>query len=197
MTQPECALRACTLDDLLGLESLSDPQCAPDGTRAAVVVTRRDPDEDRDRTHVEAVDLVSGARLPLTSGPGDRAPRWSPDGRWLAFLRGDDGPTQVWLLPTAGGEAHRLSDLPLGAGELAWSPDSRRLAVTAPELPEQAQPHDPVVITRLGSKADGTGRLGPLTVHAHVIEVDSGEATRLTAGELVVASWLGHRTASS
>lgn len=185
-TEREPGLRACTLDDFLGLESLSDPQCAPDGTRAAVVVTRRDPDQDWDRTHVEAVDLVSGERSPLTCGPQDAAPRWSPDGRWLAFLRDENGSAQVWLVATAGGEAHRLSDLPLGATELLWSPDSRRLAVTAPELPDQAQPHDPVVVTRLGSKADGSGRLGPLTVHAHVLEADSGKSTRLTAGELVI-----------
>lgn len=178
--------RACTLDDLLGLESLSDPQNAPDGRRCAVVVTRRDPEEDRDRSHVEVIDLETGDRLPLTRGPADRTPRWSPDGRWLAFLRGEDSSAQVWLLPTTGGEARPLTELPLGAGEICWSPDSSCLAVTAPELPEGAEPHDPVVVTRLVSKADGTGRLGPLTVHAHVVDADTGEATRLTSGDLVV-----------
>jgi dipeptidyl aminopeptidase/acylaminoacyl peptidase len=177
--------RPCTLDDLLDLESLSDPQSTPDGGRVAVVVTRRDPEEDRDRSHVEAVDLTSGERVPLTRGPADRSPRWSPDGRWLAFLRGEDGPPQVWLLPTTGGEARALTELPLGVGELSWSPDSSRVAVTAPEVPEQAQPHDPVVVTRLVSKADGMGRLGPMTVHAHVIDAETRAMTRLTSGYLV------------
>lgn len=179
-------LRPCTLDDLLDLESLSDPQCSSAAGLAAVVVTRRDPHEDRDRTHIDGVDLVTGERLALTRGPADRSPRWSPDGRWLAFLRAEDGPAQVWLLPTAGGEARRLTELPLGIGELVWSADSSRLAVTAPEQPEQAQPHDPVVVTRLVSKADGMGRLGPMTVHAHVLDVQTGTATRLTSGEHVV-----------
>ena len=179
-------LRACTLDDVLDLESLADPQSAPDGSRVAVVVTRREAEEDRDRSHVEAVDVATGERTPLTRGPADRSPRWSPDGRWLAFLRGDDGPAQVWLLPTAGGEARPLTEFPLGVGELAWSPDSTRVAVTAPEVPEQAQPHDPVVVTRLVSKADGMGRLGPMTVHAHAVDVQTGAATRLTSGEHVV-----------
>lgn len=179
-------MRACTIDDLLGLESLSDPQCSPDGTRVAVVVTRADREQDRSCTTVDVVDLASGRRTALTRGPADRAPRWSPDGRWLAFLRGEDGPAQVWLLPVAGGEPHRLTELPLGVSELAWSPDGARLAVTAPERPDGAQPHDPVVVTRLVSKADGSGRLGPLTVHAHVVDPCSGRTTRLTEGDLVV-----------
>ncbi|MCA1722392.1 MAG: serine hydrolase, partial [Actinobacteria bacterium] len=187
------ARRDCTLEDLLGLESLSDPQSAPDGDHVAVVVTRRDPDDDqdRDRTHIDAVDVSTGERRQLTRGPGDRSPRWSPDGRWLAFLRGEDSPAQLWLLPTGGGEARSLTGFVLGVGEIAWSPDSSRLAVTAPELPEGAQPHDPVVVTRLVSKADGTGRLGPMTAHAHVVDVETGEATQLTSGEFVVRdlSW--------
>jgi dipeptidyl aminopeptidase/acylaminoacyl peptidase len=179
-------LRACTIDDLLDLESLSDPQTAPDGTRVAVVVSRRDSAEDRDATTIEVVALSDGARTPLTHGPADRSPRWSPDGRWLAFLRGQDGPAQVWLLPVAGGEPRALTDLPLGVSELSWSPDGTRLAVTAPELPEESQPHDPVVVSRLVSKADGSGRLSPLTVHAHLVHVETGEVTRLTTGDLVV-----------
>ena len=179
-------MRACTIDDLLRLESLSDPQCSPDGSRAAVVVTRADLEQDKDVTSVDVVDLATGERTPWTQGPADRAPRWSPDGRWLAFLRAQDGPPQVHLLPVSGGEPRRLTDLSLGASELAWSPDSTRLVVTAPELPEGAQPHDPVVVTRLVSKADGSGRLGPLTVHAHVVDVATGGTTRLTAGDLVV-----------
>lgn len=178
--------RPCTLEDLLDLESLSDPQASPDGARVAVVVTRRDPDEDRDRSHVEVVDVETGQRLPLTRGGGDRSPRWSPDGRWLAFLRAEDGPAQVWLLPTAGGEPHRLTELPLGVSELAWAPDGRRLAIAAAEVPDGAQPHDPVLVTRLVSKADGTGRLGAMSVHGYVVDIDSGQTTRLTSGELAV-----------
>jgi dipeptidyl aminopeptidase/acylaminoacyl peptidase len=179
-------VRPCTLDDLLDLESLSDPSASPDGTRVAVVVTRRDPDEDRDRSTIEVVDLTGGERRELTQGFADRSPSFSPDGRWVAFLRGADGPAQVWLLPTAGGEPHQLTDLPLGVSALLWSPDGERLAVTAPELPEGAQPHDPVVVNRLVSKADGSGRLGPLGVHAHLVDAGSGETTRLTSGDLVL-----------
>ena len=179
-------MRPCTLDDLLDLESLTDPQVDPDGARAAVVVTRRDAEQDRDCSHLELVDLPSGRRTRLTRGTGDRAPRWSPDGRWLAFLRADDGPGQVWLLPVGGGEPYALTALPLGVSELDWSPDGTRLAVTAPELPDGHEASAPVVVDRLVSKADGSGRLGPLTVHLHVVDVADGAARALTSGDLVV-----------
>jgi dipeptidyl aminopeptidase/acylaminoacyl peptidase len=192
-------VRPCTLDDLMDLESLADLQVRPDGTSAAVVVTRRDREQDRDAAHLELVDLASGTRSRLTRGAADRAPRWSPDGRWLAFLRADDGPAQVWLLPVDGGEPYALTDLPLGVSELDWSPDGTRLAVTAPVLPDGHEASAPVVVDRLVSKADGSGRLGPLTVHLHVVQVEDGTVRALTSGDLVVrdVAWspLGDRIA--
>ncbi|WP_220151090.1 hypothetical protein, partial [Microbacterium sp. H6] len=50
----------------------------------------------------------------------------------LAFLRAQDGPAQLWVLPAGGGEARSLTALPLGAGAAAWSPDGARIAFTAP-----------------------------------------------------------------
>jgi dipeptidyl aminopeptidase/acylaminoacyl peptidase len=179
-------VRACTLDDLLDLEQLSDPQSSADGDRVAVVVTRRDAGEDRDAMHVEAVDLATGERHRLTQGPSDRSPRRNASHRPSGDQRGEDGPAQVWLLPTAGGEPHRLTEFPLGVSELTWSPDGQCLAVAAPAVPDDHEPSNPVVVTRLVSKMDGTGRLGPLTVHAHMIPVDGGESTPLTSGDLVV-----------
>jgi Tol biopolymer transport system component len=72
----------------------------------------------------------------FTSGPRDTAPRWSPDGRRLAFLRagekdGKPEPPQIHLIERAGGEARAVTDLPHGASAPAWSPDGRTLAFTA------------------------------------------------------------------
>ena len=179
-------MRPCTLDDLLDLEQLSDPQADPAGARVAVVVSRRDEEHDRDVSHLELVDLASGDRTRLTRGAADRSPRWSPDGRELAFLRAGEGPGQVWLLPLGGGEPYALTDQPLGVDELCWSPDGTRLAVTVPVLPDGHRASDPVLVDRLGSKADGSGRLGPLTVHLHVVDVGDGATRALTSGDLVV-----------
>ncbi|MCA1711816.1 MAG: S9 family peptidase, partial [Actinobacteria bacterium] len=70
--------------------------------------------------------------------------------------------------------------------DLVWSPDSRRVVVTAPEQPQGTAPTDPVVVSRLGSKLDGAGRLGPLTVHLHLVDIETADIVRLTDGDLVV-----------
>ena len=80
----------------------SDPRMHPDGVRAAFVVTRIDVEEDRYARRIWLWDGESAR--PLTAGPGDSSPRWSPDGATLAFLRLDDSDTaQVALLPAPAG----------------------------------------------------------------------------------------------
>ncbi len=71
----------------------------------------------------------------MTNGKHDGQPRWSPDGKWIAFVRGGDKdetgkpkPPQIAMLSLAGGEAWIITDLPKGAANPIWSPDSRRLA---------------------------------------------------------------------
>ncbi|MFE5097347.1 TolB family protein, partial [Streptomyces sp. NPDC056638] len=87
----------------------------------------------------------------------DTAPRWSPDGTQLAFLR--EG--QLHLLPVDGGEAVALTTAarcPAGAGTPVWSPDGSRIAFSAPAT--RRDDSAPVVIDALGWKADGVGLIG-------------------------------------
>ncbi|MBB2911463.1 dipeptidyl aminopeptidase/acylaminoacyl peptidase [Streptosporangium becharense] len=73
-----------------------------------------------------------GPPVPFTFGDHDTAPRISPDGAWVAFLRTqDDDRPQLHVMPTGGGEARPVTDLPLGAGTPVWAPDSRRIAFVA------------------------------------------------------------------
>ncbi|MGK5113640.1 prolyl oligopeptidase family serine peptidase [Geodermatophilus sp. CPCC 205506] len=189
-------------DDLALLRVPGVPTVSPDGRMAVVAVSRLDLDADTDRSRLWAVPTDGSAPArPLTPGPRDTAPAFSPDGRWLAYLGAEPGePPQVHLLPTAGGAPRRLTGAPLGAGGPVWSPDSRRLAYTArapepgrsgtaPEAPSGAEA--PRLITTLKYRLDGVGFLAGRPSSVFVLDLppdgeDDGapppEPRRVTAG---------------
>jgi dipeptidyl aminopeptidase/acylaminoacyl peptidase len=116
------------------------PTLAPDGRSAVVAVTRLDLDDDEYRSQLWLVPTDGRAiPRPLTLGWQDREPSYSPDGRWLAFLRAaKGGKPQIAVLPVEGGEIRVVTDHPLGAGRPVWSPDSARLAYVV-RVPEQGR----------------------------------------------------------
>lgn len=117
--------------------TLGTPAPHPDGDWAAVAITRPDLETDAYRSRLWRVDLATGAFTELTHGPADSDPVISPDGRRLAFLRaGEEGPPQLAVMPTGGGEPLVLTDHVSGAaGPLQFSADSARIAYTA-RVPE-------------------------------------------------------------
>jgi Tol biopolymer transport system component len=124
------------------------PTLSPDGRTAVVAVRRldREADDYTSQLWLVPTDGSAPARQ-LTHGWKDGSPAYSPDGQWLAFQRADkdgNGPgkrntkPQLYVMPTAGGDARRLTDHPLGAGAPVWSPDSTRLCYTA-RVPEEGR----------------------------------------------------------
>src|SRR5216117_1452761 len=104
--------RAITIDDYLGLKSVGTPQLSPDGKWVAYTVTEHSLKDNRGITRIWLADVASGSGRQLTAGPGsDRQPRWSPDGRALAFVSTRENGAQLWVLPIAGGEARRVTSL--------------------------------------------------------------------------------------
>src|SRR5881227_2397402 len=104
--------RAMTIEDYLALPSVGDPQLSPDGKWVAYTVTHYSRKENRGTTRIWLADVASGTSRQLTAGPGsDRQPRWSPDGRTLAFVSTRESGAQLWVLPIAGGEARRVTSL--------------------------------------------------------------------------------------
>jgi dipeptidyl aminopeptidase/acylaminoacyl peptidase len=136
-------------DDLYRFQIATDPRLAPDGSLAVFTVQTVAPVKDGYRHALWAVQTDGhGTARRLTIGARhDRHPRFSPDGRTLAFLSDrrmhvEEEPTagdakqredgqQIHLLPLDGGEARRLTDLPRGVDTFAWSPDGQRLLVTS------------------------------------------------------------------
>lgn len=167
--------------DLPALHSVSRPTIAPDASCAVVAVTRPDIGADSYVGQLWRVPLDGGSAQRLTRGFRDTAPRFSPDGSLVAFLRAEaKAPPQLYVVLAGGGEPLAVTDQKLGVGGFEWSPDGSRLAFTArvaepgrygtvDELGAGAEP--PRRFTALKYRANGVGFTPDRRSHVFVVEV--------------------------
>ncbi|HEX8178317.1 MAG TPA: S9 family peptidase [Pyrinomonadaceae bacterium] len=129
------ARRAMTVDELLQVQRVGDPQLSPDGKWIAYSISVPDRAANRSRTQVYLVAVAGGEPKALTSGESSAStPRWSPDGRRIAFVTGG----QIWTMDAAGGDRKQVTSISTGAGDPIWSPDGRWLAFVSDIYPECA-----------------------------------------------------------
>jgi dipeptidyl aminopeptidase/acylaminoacyl peptidase len=161
------------------LRTVHDPQLSPDGSRVAYVVRSNDRDKNERQTSiwVAASDSKRPARR-FTSGTKDGSPRWSPDGRYLAFTADRGDKAQIFLAPLDGGEAQQITKTPHGVLEFAWSPDGTRIAyVTRVGEWKDAKDRSPSektaprVIKHLRYRFDTVGYFDERRTHIFVIDV--------------------------
>ena len=189
------AQRPVVARDLLRLREVSDPQLSPDGGWVAYTVTTADTVRDRRDRDVWMTSWDGSRSVRVTSSPDqEHAARWSPDGRYLAFLSARQDPReadQLWLLDRAGGEAERVTDLPGGISEYAWAPDGHRIALVASDPPQDSLPAagdsagrrpKPIVVDRFVFKYDGEGFLGAERDHLYLFDLATRRAELLTPG---------------
>ena len=142
--------RTITEKDLFNFVWIGDPQVAPDGSRVAFVRVTVNDRKDGYNTAIWTVTTASGETRQLTNGPRDTQPRWSPDGKFLVFVRAPEiqgrvEPAQLFMLAMSGGEPFQFTTLPRGASGPQWSPDGKFIAFYNSATPEElakAQPKD-------------------------------------------------------
>jgi dipeptidyl aminopeptidase/acylaminoacyl peptidase len=204
---PSPVPRPITVDDLFQLHEVDDPQLTPDGQWVAYTVQTTLLKEDKSEERIWAAPTAGGEAIAMTAeGNSSSHPRWSPDGKSLAFLSArHEGRKQVWLLNRHGGEAERLTDTPQDVEDFAWAPDSHRLVLVlrdasaeeleaAKELKDQGEQagatrekkpktRKPWVIDRLQFKVDEVGYLDRRRTHLYVLDLAAKTLTQVTSGD--------------
>ena len=188
--------RKMTIEDLFRLRVINQASISPDGKQVAVSIKRCNPKKNKYFSSLYLVGARGGRLRRLTRGDhNDTQPKWSPDGRTLAFLSDRDKASCLWLLPMDGGEPTRLTDRDHDVFEFNFSPNGRRIAYTARAMSErdklrrdgkkdmlEARP-DYVHVKRLSYKLDGVGLWNGHYVHLHVVNTGGGKPKKLTRGD--------------
>jgi dipeptidyl aminopeptidase/acylaminoacyl peptidase len=194
-TAAQATPRTLAVDDYFRIRGVGDPQVSPDGNWVAYTVTTRDLEKDESKTRIWMAPIAGGKAVPMTAeGKSVSRPRWSPDGKYLAFLAAPtDGKTQVWTLFREGGDSVLLTDTVGGVSSYGWSPDGRRMVLVLKDpKPEDlakkkgekgSKTPPPWVVTRRQFKMDYVGYLDSRRNHLYVFDIESKETTQITSGD--------------
>ncbi|HMG32586.1 MAG TPA: S9 family peptidase [Blastocatellia bacterium] len=186
-----------TIEELLKVRRVADPQLSPDGRWIAYTITDTDKSANNRSTQIYLMSVDGSDSRPLTTEKASSAsPRWSPDGKRLAFVSARDGQSQVWTLDIASRETKKLTSISTGADAPVWSPDGKLVAFVSEVYPEcsndecnkkradqeEASKVKAKIVDRLLFRHWNSWKDGKRT-HVFVVSNDTGETKDLTPGD--------------
>ena len=189
--------RTFTIEDLLKVHRVGDPQASPKGDLVAFTITDMDKAANKGTTQIYLVPLGGGEMRQLTNDEhSSTSPRWSPDGEKLAFISARDGESQIWTIDVSSGALKKITSISTGAADPVWSPDGKLLAFVSEVYPEckddacnkrraeeaaqnkvKAHVAERLLYRHWKAWKDGTRS------HVFVVSANGGEARDLTPGD--------------
>ncbi|AQQ52577.1 S9 family peptidase [Planococcus lenghuensis] len=188
--------KAVDIHDLAKLASVTDPQLSPDGRQAVFIKTVMDEEENTYRAQLWHADLETEKLTQWTFGKERVSqPRWSADGKQIAFLSDRTESKQLYVLQTAGGEAHAITSFERGVETFCWAPSGKKIWFGAnvkdggtftdkeEKKEKEKEKPEPVRVTKMKYKMDGAGLLQQ-DVHQHIgiADLETGSVQQVTAG---------------
>ena len=194
---PAAAQQKLTPADIFQLEYAADPQISPDGQWIVYVRQWQDPMTDRRYSNLWLVKADGSDHRPLTTGKlVESQPRWSPDGKRIAYLSNKDDAPQIYVRWMDGGLTQAVTNSMTPPSTPTWSPDGNSIAflglVRQPALvvgqPLAAPPGatwaaPPKYTDKLVFRFDGVGDVPPGFVQVFVVPAEGGTARQLTSGD--------------